>query len=100
MEWFVWAVLSALFAGVTAVLANLSSGALERFPLGNRKIPDFSGYRAASSTRNAGNLTEIIGPKQGDYACQQGEKSAVLAPFFVQIARFSRESGFFVRKSG
>jgi hypothetical protein len=38
--------------------------------------------------------------KQGDYACQQREKSGVLATFSVQIARFSRESEFFVRKLG
>jgi hypothetical protein len=58
-------------------------------------MPKFSGYKAASSTRNPGKFMEIIDPKQGDYACQQGRKSAVLATFPVQIARFSRERRFF-----
>jgi hypothetical protein len=73
---------------------------LKQIPSRNRKIPNFSGYKAASSTRNPGNFTEIIDPKQGDFACQHGEKSAVLAIFSVQIARFSRESGFSGGKSG
>jgi hypothetical protein len=72
----------------------------KRIPSRNRTIPNLSGYKAASSTRNPGNFTEIIDPKQGDFACQQGEKSGVLATFSVQIARFSRESQFFARKSG
>jgi hypothetical protein len=79
---------------------SLSAGASERFPSANRKIPNFSGYRAAFSAQNPGKFTEIIHPKQGDYACQQGENSAVLATFSVQIARFSRESESFARKSG
>ena len=49
---------------------NLSSGALKQIPSRNRKIPNFSGYKAASSTRNPGDFTEIIDPKQGDFACQ------------------------------
>src|SRR5947209_8663189 len=80
--------------------ANLSSGASERFPSGNRKISNFSGYKTASSTRNPRKFTEITDPKQGEYARQQGKKSTVLATFFMQIARFSRESEFFPRKSG
>jgi hypothetical protein len=79
---------------------NLSSGAPKQIPSRNRKIPNFSGYKAGSATRNPGNFTEIIDPKQGDSTCQPGEKSMVLATFSVQIARFSRESRFFARESG
>jgi hypothetical protein len=79
---------------------NLSSGASKQIPSRNRKIPNFSGYKVASFTRNPGNFTEIIDPKQGDFASQLGEKSAILATFSVQIARFSRGAIFFARKSG
>jgi hypothetical protein len=63
-------------------------------------MPKFSGYKAASSTRNPEKFTEIIDPKQGVYARQRGGKSAILATFSVQIARFSRESRFLARKLG
>jgi hypothetical protein len=80
--------------------SSLSSGASKRFPSGDRKIPDFSGYKATPFAQIPDNFTEIIDPKQGDFGCQHGEKGAVLATFSVQIARFSRESRFFARKSG
>jgi hypothetical protein len=54
----------------------------------------------ASFKGNPEDFTEIIDAKQGDSACQQGEKGVVLATFSVQIARFSRESEFFARKLG
>jgi hypothetical protein len=79
---------------------SLSSGASKQLPSRNRNIPNFSGYKAASFTRNPDNFTEITDPKQGHFGCQYGGKGAVLATFSVQIARFSRESRFFARKSG
>ena len=78
----------------------LSSGAPRQIPSRNRTIPNFSGYKAASFARNPGKFTEFVDSEQGDFACQQGEKGVVLATFSVQIARFSRESRFFARKSG
>jgi hypothetical protein len=67
-----------------------------------RPTPGLSGsvYLSAGGSIPVSAVAEIIDPKQGDFASQQGEKSAVLATFFVQIARSSRESEFFARTSG
>jgi hypothetical protein len=51
----------AVFFELTAsITPSLTSGASTQFPSGNRKLSNFSGYRAAFSGRNSGEFTEIM----------------------------------------